>query len=96
MQERAEVWSKTGIMSLRDAGMRELPEGLLQQPGALSTIRTADLGGNALTALPASVANLTALMRLRLSCNALTSQGVPWGELASLQHLRVLALDHNK
>ena len=76
--------------------MRELPEGLFQQPGALSNIRTADLGGNALAALPASLANLTALMRLRLSCNALTTQSVPWAELAGLQQLRVLALDHNK
>ena len=90
------MWAKTGIMSLRDAGMRELPENFLQPPGAASSIRTADLGGNAFTALPASVADLTALMRLRLSCNALASKGVPWGELAGLQHLCVLALDHNK
>ena len=93
MQEKAAVWAKTGIISLRDAGLAELP-GSVWAVG--SAARTADFGGNALTALPAGVASLTGLSRLRLSHNALSSAGVPWDALASLQQLRLLALDHNR
>ena len=92
-QERAAVWDKTGIVALRGADLAELPNSLWAVGAAA---RTADLGGNALTALPAGIAALTGLMRLRLSHNALESAGVPWEALASLQQLRMLALDHNR
>ncbi len=87
------MWAKTGVVSARDAGLSELP-GSLWTVGAAA--RTADLGGNSLTALPGSIAALTAITRLRLSHNALTSEGMPWDALASLLQLTVLALDHNR
>ena len=92
-QEKAKVWAKTGVISARDAGLSELPD-ILWAVGAAA--RTADLSGNSLTALPAAVAMLTALTRLRLSHNALISEGMPWDGLAGLPQLTVLALDHNR
>ncbi len=93
LQERAAVWGKTGVATLRDAGVAEVPSQLW---GLGESLRAADLGGNRLTCLPPNIASLTALTRLRLSGNRLVSEGVPWAQLAALTQLTVLALDHNK
>ncbi|KAK9825664.1 hypothetical protein WJX81_007931 [Elliptochloris bilobata] len=94
LQARAAVWAKTGVIALRG----EQPP-LSQLPPAAMTItstRVADFGNNALEALPAALGSLAALQRLRLSQNRLTVAGMPTGALAPLQHLVVLALDHNR
>lgn len=88
------MWRKTGILSLRDAGMHQLPGDLLPSVGAL--VRTADMCGNQLTALPAGLASLTSLMRLRLSHNLLGGPDMQWHVLSSLQQLSILSLDHNR
>lgn len=87
------MWAKTGIASLRDGGLSEVPDNLWR---AAASIRAADLGGNAFSCLPPDLARLTGLTRLRLSHNALISKGIPWLQLAALTQLRVLSLDHNR
>jgi Leucine-rich repeat (LRR) protein len=91
MEARAAAWKKTGIASLRDLKLNELPAELW----ACGDLRVADLGGNRLTAVPPSLGSLARLQKLRLSLNALTDAGIPWDAMASLTHLVVLALDHN-
>lgn len=93
IQERAARWSSVGIASLRDEQLNALPEALWSTG---TSIRVADLGGNKLTDVPASLAVLNGLQRLRLSHNQLTQEGIPWTALASLPHLTVLALDYNR
>lgn len=82
-----------GIASLREELLDALPEALWS---AGPSIRVADLGGNKLTEVPASLAVLNSLQRLRLSHNQLSQEGIPWTALAALPHLAVLALDHNR
>ena len=92
-QERALRWAAVGIASLRDEQLSSLPAELWS---AGPSIRVADLGSNRLTSVPASLAALTGLQRLRLSHNQLTDEGLPWAALAALPQLAVLALDHNR
>lgn len=56
----------------------------------------ADLGGNKLISIPASLSAFSALQRLRLSHNQLSVEGIPWPALAGMSQLAVLALDHNR
>ncbi|CAL8464368.1 g3903 [Coccomyxa elongata] len=92
-QERAALWCKTGVASIRDAGVGQVPSQLWD---VADSLRSADLGSNHLTCLPPNVALLTGLTRLRLSGNRLVSGGVPWTQLAALSQLNLLALDHNQ
>ncbi|GAB4818031.1 hypothetical protein N2152v2_005077 [Parachlorella kessleri] len=102
---RVEVWRKTGIASLRDLKLLQVPQEVLA-PSLAGCLRVLDLGGNQLAALPPALAQLSALQRLRLSHNALgvgvgdggseaEQQGV-WGPLMALTQLVVLNLDHNR
>ena len=93
VQDRAARWASVGIASLRDEHLDTLPDALWT---AGTAIRVADLGGNRLTDVPASLGVLNGLQRLRLSHNQLTQEGVPWAALAALPLLAVLALDHNR
>lgn len=93
LQERAALWQKTGVASIRDAGVGQVPSQLWE---VADSLRSADLGGNRLTCLPPNVVLLTGLTRLRLSSNRLVSEGVPWAQLAALSQLTLLALDHNQ
>lgn len=94
LQARTELWCKTGIASLRDLQLAELPPGLLS-PALSSTLRVMDLSGNKLTGLPGSVAGLQALQRLRLSMNCLGDEGT-WAPLLQLSQLAVLDVSHNR
>ncbi len=87
------MWRKTGVASIRDAGLAQVPSQLWD---VADSLRSADLGGNHLTCLPPNVALLTGLTRLRLSGNRLVSGGMPWTQLAALSQLNLLALDHNQ
>ena len=92
-QDRASRWAAVGIASLRDQQLSSLPEELWSIG---PSIRVADLGGNKLLSIPASLSAFSALQRLRLSHNQLPVEGIPWPALAGMQHLAVLALDHNR
>lgn len=70
---RRAAWVKTGIVGLRATGIDEVP----QEVWALGeAVRVADFFGNRISALPAAVASLAAVTRVRLSDNKLTSPGV--------------------
>jgi Leucine-rich repeat (LRR) protein len=62
----------------------------------LNTCPTKPNNQNRLRAVPeAGLARLTSLASLRLSDNALTTDGLPWGALGALQGLTALSLDGN-
>eukprot|EP00887_Chlorella_sp_A99_P005295 scaffold1.g5295.t1 len=94
MQQRAAAWARTGIASVRDMRLEELPAELLS-PAVASAVRVLDAGGNRLAALPAALAATTGLQRLRLSGNVL-GDGPGLDCLSALTQLTVLALDHNR
>ena len=95
MRQRAQAWEKTGIAALRDLKLAELPPELFS-PSVAAAVRVLDAGGNALTALPPSVAQLTGLQRLRLSLNQLSDGGLQWPLLVALPSLLILAADDNR
>jgi len=88
---RASVWAKTGVISLRDAGLTDLPEALYGAAAGAAT--AADLGGNpALTSLPP---RLCAAAAPRLARLRLTGTGLPTlpPSIGSLTRLETLLLD---
>jgi hypothetical protein len=93
LQARAEGWAKTGIVSLLNEGLEEVPS----PAWAVGTaIRGLELSGNRLVSLPAvEVGRLSGLRALRLAGNRLTAAGVPWAELAAAAGLLTLVLDDN-
>ncbi|GBG62762.1 hypothetical protein CBR_g32352 [Chara braunii] len=91
-EARAESWSKTKIVSLRESGLKEVPQAVWKiGDGA----RVLDLGSNHLQELPEDVSLLRQLERLRLTRNRLASTTIAWTALCSLKHLSILAFDHN-
>ena len=95
LQDRARSWAATGIVSLRDQQLQELPEQLWRAE-VVAAARVADLGGNRLRSLAPSLQQMASLQRLRLSHNQLEAGGLPWEALAQLDHLSTLALDNNR
>ena len=92
--ERKATWSKTGVISLRDAGLSDLPADVFTDlTGAL---KVADASYNTLSHLPASIAHLTQLQSLKLTSNCLTTEGLAWASLCSLSGLTCLLLDKNR
>ncbi|KAK9865614.1 hypothetical protein WJX84_000823 [Apatococcus fuscideae] len=91
-QERAKVWAKTGIVSVRDSGLQELPTETLT---LVAPVRVLDASNNRLEQLPESLAGISRdLRRLAASHNQLSHSCLPG--LACLTSLRVLLLDHNR
>ena len=90
-QARGAAWEKTGIASLRDEQLSQIPCELL----LLKNLRTADLGGNRLKELPEAFASLTGIQRLRLSHNLLGPDSKALLPLQWLSQLVNLSLDHN-
>jgi len=84
------TWVQTGIVGLRDRGLRELPDGVADVgPGA----KVLDASNNQLGEWPAALGSLTELQRLLLANNAILA--LPGGALSPLVELRVLVLDGN-
>ena len=80
-------------MSLRDAGLAEVP-GEVWQVGGVA--RCLDLCGNPrLCGVGPQLAALTKLTRLHLTACGLLDAAVAWDALCSLSHLQTLLLDHN-
>lgn len=92
-EERKRNWGKAGVLGLRDLGLSLLEEQVFQS--IEGTVKVADLSLNKLLALPGSIGGLTSLHTLKLSKNALTTEGVPWAALYRLP-LKMLALDVNQ
>ena len=82
-------------MSLRDAGLQEVPCEVWQVGAAA---RCLDLCGNprlGLRGVEPQLAALTNLTRLHLTACGLLDTTVSWDALCSLSHLQTLLLDHN-
>ncbi|EDO34345.1 predicted protein [Nematostella vectensis] len=80
---------KTGVCSLKNRGLVEIPQPLLRL-GA--TLRTLDLSDNKLKVLPSAIGNLTGLKNMTLSSNRLET--LP-SDLGKLKKLEVLMLNNN-
>ncbi|KAG2451482.1 hypothetical protein HYH02_004080 [Chlamydomonas schloesseri] len=91
-QQQAQTWSKTGIVGLRDQGIKELPTVLSDISDAVKVI---DATNNRITALPAFLPSLANLQRLTLTNNLLTVL-VPPGVCPGLISLKLLVLDDNQ
>ena len=89
---RKAAWGKTGIVGLRNAGIDEIPQDVWELG---ESVKAADFFSNRIVAVPAAVASLVAVTRIRLSDNKLTSPCVAWEALCTLPNLVVLALDNN-
>lgn len=58
-------------------------------------LRSLDLGGNALTALPAALSHMSLLRELNLAHNKIVLDGPALAHLRGLKRLRLLSLEHN-
>ncbi|GLC43890.1 hypothetical protein PLESTB_000919800 [Pleodorina starrii] len=87
-----QTWAKTGIVGLRDQGLKELPAALAESGAALKVI---DASNNRLTTLPDFLDSLSGLQRLVLAGNLLTA-ALPPGAAAGLASLKILVLDDNQ
>lgn len=89
--DRVTVWRKTGIASLRDLFLQDIPEELY----SLGEIcRVLDAGGNRFEKLsPDLSSHLTKLQKLRLTGNALGVHD-PWPILTQFTSLQELILDN--
>eukprot|EP00933_Yihiella_yeosuensis_P065660 TRINITY_DN69605_c0_g1_i1.p1 TRINITY_DN69605_c0_g1~~TRINITY_DN69605_c0_g1_i1.p1 ORF type:complete len:284 (+),score=66.23 TRINITY_DN69605_c0_g1_i1:78-929(+) len=76
---------KTRVLALRECGLKTLPKGATAQDAA--SLRTVDLSGNLLKALPDSIAVWSDLQNLLCEQNALSELPVAIGQLVSLQKL---------
>lgn len=90
---REEAWRRTGVVGLRDAGLKEIP-GVVFSDGALhAVVKTLDASNNRLSSLPETVGALSNLRSLTLARNAIAR--LP-RSLASCANLRTLVLDDNR
>ena len=90
---RENAWRRTGIVGLRDAGLKELPVVLFADANLALTVKTLDTSNNKLSFLPDTIGNLTNLRSLTLTRNLLTT--LPLG-LSKCANLRTLVLDDNQ
>ena len=91
---RENAWKSTGIVSLRDSNVREIPEKLLNAEGEFALkVRNLDAANNKLSTIPRDIGNCTNITRLVLSNNALET--LP-GEIGRLVKLKILTCDDNR
>lgn len=90
---REEAWRRTGMVGLRDAGLKEIPGIVFSDDALCVVVKTLDASNNRLSALPETVGALTNLRSLTLSRNAIAR--LP-RSLASCANLRTLVLDDNR
>ena len=83
LEQRIEIASKTGGLSLRGFTLSQLPEAVLH----LSKLRTLDAGANQLTTIPQQLATLVHLKKLHLDDNQL-SEAANFDTLTRLQEVR--------
>ncbi|KAG2498295.1 hypothetical protein HYH03_003556 [Edaphochlamys debaryana] len=91
--KQQETWAKTGIVGLREQGIKELPAALVDCGASLRVI---DASHNRITSLPSFLATLGGLQRLVLAGNALSGCGLPPGACTGLASLKILVLDDNQ
>ncbi|WVZ55963.1 hypothetical protein U9M48_006558 [Paspalum notatum var. saurae] len=87
---RATRWRSTGIVALRDARLKEVPQEVLQVGNSL---RTLDLTNNKLVEIPQEVGRLVNMQRLVLAGNMI--ENIP-ANIGYLRNLKILTLDRNR
>ncbi|CAL4929757.1 unnamed protein product [Urochloa decumbens] len=87
---RATRWRSTGIVALRDARLKEVPNEVLQVGNSL---RTLDLTNNKLVEIPQEVGGLVNMQRLVLAGNLI--ENIP-ANIGYLRNLKILTLDRNR
>ena len=92
MQDRAERWSKTGIVILRECGLQDIPA----EVWGTANCQSLDLKSNSIQSLPSELSSLRSLTRLNLDNNLLSSESQHLSALAVLTQLHVLSLRHNR
>lgn len=87
--QRKETWARTGMVSVRDASLKELPKEALE----LGTgVKVLDATNNAIGFVPASISGLGNITRLVLAQNRITTLPAEIGQLFAL---KVLILEAN-
>ncbi|XP_061599768.1 leucine-rich repeat-containing protein 57 [Cololabis saira] len=89
LKSHLETSQKTGVFQLTGKGLQEFPEELQR---LTANLRTMDLSGNKIEALPGSVGNFVQLKSLTLNSNRLT--GLP-AEIGKLKKLETLSVNGN-
>ena len=90
---REEAWRRTGVVGLRDAGLKEIPNVVFSDGALRVVVKTLDASNNRLSALPETVGALTNLRSLTLARNVIAR--LP-RSLATCANLRTLVLDDNR
>ncbi|MFJ4246711.1 NEL-type E3 ubiquitin ligase domain-containing protein [Pseudomonas sp. NPDC089741] len=83
------------VRTLNLTGTRVTVDGANGFLGAFTELRTLELGGNELEALPQSIRNMSALERLELSSNRLYDPELLYESLSGLEHLTWLDVSYN-
>ncbi|BAS82926.1 Os03g0212200 [Oryza sativa Japonica Group] len=87
---RVTRWRSTGIVALRDARLKVVPNEVLQVGNSL---RILDLTNNKIAEIPQEVGTLVNMQRLVLAGNLVES--IP-ANIGYLRNLKILTLDRNK
>lgn len=90
---REEAWRRTGVVGLRDAGLKEIPGVVFSDDALRVVVKTLDASNNRLAALPDAVGALSNLRSLVLARNAIARLPLSLGTCANL---RALVLDDNR
>ncbi|CAI7787251.1 unnamed protein product [Closterium sp. NIES-54] len=99
--QRAANWKATGIIALRDAHLKSIPDAVFEAAGSartldasnnrivgsLSRLERLSLANNKLQHLPDSIGQLSALVTLDVSSNCLSSLPPTIGSCSSLQEI---------
>lgn len=91
LRKKVEQAPKTGVLALRECGLKSLPDGATKE--GLATIRTVDLASNRLASLPPTIQNWTQLQFLNASENCL--EKLP-DAITKLAQLKKLLLSRNR
>jgi Leucine-rich repeat (LRR) protein len=89
-ERRLSGWKSTGVVGLRDAKLRSIPDAAL---GLGDAVRVVDASHNNIRELSPSLAGLTNLQRLVLAHNAITCYPA---SLCTFPLLKILVLDGNE
>lgn len=92
LRQKVEKAAKTGVLALRECGLKALPEEALKE-GVLEKVRTADLARNQIKALPPTIRYWSSLQTLNASENQLAE--LP-KEITTLTDLTKLILTTNR
>ncbi|CAI5521388.1 unnamed protein product [Closterium sp. Naga37s-1] len=88
--QRAANWKATGIIALRDAHLKSIPDAVFEAAGSA---RTLDASNNRIVEIPEAIGRLTSLQRLVLPTNRIERLPASIGLLSSL---KALQLENNR